>query len=92
MGSYDEGGLEEAIEERQLVLHYQPKVLLHSRRLVGFEALVRWEHPERGTINPVDFVPAADRTRLAVPLGRWVLTQACRQMAKWNGASPGRRP
>jgi EAL domain-containing protein (putative c-di-GMP-specific phosphodiesterase class I) len=90
--SYDEADLEEAIEERQLILHYQPKVLLRSRTLVGFEALVRWKHPDRGMMSPVDFVPAADRTRLAVPLGRWVLTQACRQMATWNRARPDEAP
>jgi len=83
-----EADLETAIEERQLVLHYQPKVSLCNRKLIGFEALVRWNHPERGLLRPAEFIPLAESTGLAVPLNRWVLKQACRQMASWQTAFP----
>jgi EAL domain-containing protein (putative c-di-GMP-specific phosphodiesterase class I) len=83
-----EAALERAIEQDELELFYQPVVTLADRRAVGVEALVRWMHPERGLVGPADFIPLAEATGLVVPLGRWVLEHACRQMATWAEASP----
>jgi diguanylate cyclase (GGDEF)-like protein len=78
--------LRQALDERQLNLLYQPIVRLADRRIVGVEALVRWQHPVRGAVPPASFIPAAERTGLIVPLGRWVLRQACHQQALWRQA------
>jgi diguanylate cyclase (GGDEF)-like protein len=86
-----ETDLRRAIEAGQFTLHYQPIVDLRTRRPVAFEALVRWNHPRRGLVNPDQFVPLAEETGLIVPLGRWVLEEACRQMARWQHAYPGER-
>jgi diguanylate cyclase (GGDEF)-like protein len=75
--------LREAIERDELVLHYQPKVALSDGNIVGAEALVRWEHPERGLIGPVQFVPLAEHTGLIGPLTAWVLRQALRDARTW---------
>ncbi|HUP86561.1 MAG TPA: EAL domain-containing protein [Acidimicrobiales bacterium] len=79
-----ETALRQAIEDDQLVLHYQPIIDLAANRLAGFEALVRWQHPEHGLLQPNDFVPFAERTGLMVPLGAWVLAEACRQVSAWR--------
>jgi diguanylate cyclase (GGDEF)-like protein len=73
-----------ALDTGQLRLHYQPIVRLSDARTVAVEALVRWQHPERGMIRPDLFIPAAERTGLIVPVGQWVLTEACRQAARWR--------
>ncbi|MDR7274621.1 putative bifunctional diguanylate cyclase/phosphodiesterase [Catenuloplanes atrovinosus] len=80
--------LERALLEEQFVVHYQPIVELPARELIGFEALVRWNHPEDGLVGPVGFIPLAEATGLIVPLGRWVLDQACRQLAAWIAEHP----
>jgi EAL domain-containing protein (putative c-di-GMP-specific phosphodiesterase class I) len=64
-------------------LHYQPILDLHTNRIVCFEALLRWRHPERGFISPTEFIPVAEETGLVVPLGEWVLREACREAAGW---------
>lgn len=74
----------QAIEQNQFFLVFQPKVEMSSKRIVGVEALVRWQHPEFGLISPADFIPIAESTRKIVPLGRWVLRQACFEAATWE--------
>jgi diguanylate cyclase (GGDEF)-like protein/PAS domain S-box-containing protein len=79
-----ESDLARAIERRQLVLHYQPSVRLKDGVMLGFEALVRWNHPRRGLVSPADFIALADETGLIVPLQRWVLGQACADGRHWQ--------
>ncbi|BCJ42064.1 hypothetical protein GCM10010168_65600 [Actinoplanes ianthinogenes] len=85
-----ENDLRAALENHDLRLHYQPTVDLDTSEVVGFEALVRWPHPTRGMINPLDFIPIAEATGMIVPLGRWVLHEACRQAVEWSAAAGGR--
>ncbi len=73
-----------AVNDDQLFLHYQPIFDLASRQIVGVEALVRWRHPQRGIVGPASFIPLAEESRLIVPIGRWVLDEACRQAAAWS--------
>ena len=76
--------LAHGIDNGELLLEYQPIVSLETTRVVGVEALVRWDHPERGVLSPDTFVPVAEETGLIVPLGDWVLTEACEQLASWT--------
>jgi Amt family ammonium transporter len=80
-----ETDLRKSIERGELELYFQPFVNLADHRLAGFEALARWNHPERGVISPVDFIPVAEDSGLIVPLGRWALAAACQQLAEWRG-------
>ena len=86
-----EGALRRALEggaAEEFRVHYQPEVSLATGRVVGFEALVRWDRPGRGLVSPAEFVPVAEETGLIVPLGRWVLEEACRQAKEWHERFP----
>jgi EAL domain-containing protein (putative c-di-GMP-specific phosphodiesterase class I) len=76
--------LRQAVEREELELHYQPVMSLSNRSLAGFEALVRWKHPRRGIVAPNEFIPIAESTGLIVPIGRWALHEAARQLRGWR--------
>jgi diguanylate cyclase (GGDEF)-like protein/PAS domain S-box-containing protein len=83
-----ESDLRKAIDEEHFLLYYQPEVSLTTGKVVGYEALVRWNHPQRGMVMPGEFLPLAEETGLIVPIGRWVTREACRQMAEWHRDFP----
>jgi diguanylate cyclase (GGDEF)-like protein len=80
--------LRHALEHKQFEAYYQPIVNLKLGTLAGFEALVRWNHPEKGLISPVEFIPVAEETGMIIPLGRWMLQEACRQLKHWQTTLP----
>jgi diguanylate cyclase (GGDEF)-like protein/PAS domain S-box-containing protein len=84
--------LRQALEREELELHYQPLIALRSGEISGLEALVRWRHPERGLLDPGDFVPIAEDSGLIEPIGRWVQESACRQILEWHQLRPDQRP
>jgi len=86
-----ESDLRQAVENNEFTIHYQPIVALKTGRLAGFEALVRWNHPRLGIVSPADFVPVAEETGLIVPIGQWVLEEACKKVREWQVNSPGHR-
>ncbi len=84
--------LRRALESGEFVLHYQPEVDLATRRIIGLEALIRWNHPERGLIPPMDFIPAAEDCGMILSIGDWGLSEACRQIKHWARENPGQAP
>ena len=78
----------QAIDHQEWELHYQPILSLKNKQIIGFEALVRWNHPRKGMIWPNDFIPFAEETGLIIPMGEWVLHEACRQMSTWHRQFP----
>ena len=87
-----ERDLRYALERKEMVLHYQPVVSLRSGEVSGLEALLRWRHPERGMLDPAEFVSVAEESGLIEPIGRWVQEQACRQILEWHEQRPDARP
>lgn len=87
-----EAGLRQALARQEFQIYYQPIVVLDTGTLAGFEALMRWQHPQRGLLSPRDFLPLARELGLSIALDRWVLTIACRQIAQWQQQYPTRPP
>lgn len=85
-----ETDLRHAIERNEFESYYQPIVSLSDMRLIGFEALMRWNHPERGLVSPAEFIPVAENTNLIIPMTIWMLRETCSQMVKWNSRYPNR--
>jgi len=79
-----EADMRRALVHGEFLLHYQPQLSIDGR-VVGVEALVRWNHPQRGLVSPIEFIPVAEDTNMILQLGRWVMEEACRQLARWNG-------
>jgi diguanylate cyclase (GGDEF)-like protein len=87
-----ENDLRRAIQRQELELHYQPVIKLRDGSVIAMEALLRWNHPDRGMVGPLAFIPVAEESRLIVPIGRWVIEQACRQAATWQELHPDSPP
>jgi EAL domain-containing protein (putative c-di-GMP-specific phosphodiesterase class I) len=77
-----------ALERNELVLHYQPKVNMRTGEVLGAEALIRWQHPERGLLGPAHFLPAIENNALAIEVGQWVVHTAIQQMVNWQAQGP----
>ncbi|HTJ96255.1 MAG TPA: bifunctional diguanylate cyclase/phosphodiesterase, partial [Rhodocyclaceae bacterium] len=76
--------LHSAVKNAELCLHYQPQINTHTKQVIGAEALIRWQHPEMGLVSSAKFIPIAERSGLIIPIGEWVLQEACRQWQKWR--------
>ncbi|HEX3723222.1 MAG TPA: PAS domain S-box protein [Nitrolancea sp.] len=87
-----EQDLRQAIEHQEFRVHYQPKLEIGSGRIVELEALARWQRPQQGIVSPDQFIPLAEETGLIIPIGQWVLCEACRQLKSWQTAFPDRAP
>ncbi|WP_432821579.1 putative bifunctional diguanylate cyclase/phosphodiesterase [Trichloromonas sp.] len=81
-----ENDLRKALVRNELILHYQPQYAIENSHITGVEALLRWQHPDRGLILPADFIPLAEETGQIVPIGKWVIKAACEQSLRWRGA------
>jgi diguanylate cyclase (GGDEF)-like protein len=81
-----EASLRRALERGEFLMHYQPKMNLATGGISGFEALMRWQHPERGLVSPVEFIPVLEETALIIPAGEWALREVCRQVGAWKAA------
>ena len=84
--------LRTAIAEQQFMLYYQPTIDLQTGRLTGVEALIRWQHPTRGIVSPMEFIPLAEENGLIVPMGKWAIQEACRQVRVWQKENPADEP
>lgn len=84
--------LRQSIKQHELRLHYQPLVSLETGRIVGMESLLRWDHPERGLLPPLEFIGLAEETRMVIPIGMWVLREACHQLREWQREFPSSPP
>ena len=82
-----ENSLREAIADEAFELYYQPQISLENGEITGFEALIRWNHDSLGSISPLQFIPIAEKTKLIIPLGKWILKEACRQAKQWHDAA-----
>jgi EAL domain-containing protein (putative c-di-GMP-specific phosphodiesterase class I) len=87
-----EAELRRAIEKEEFYLKYQPIICLQTNQIAGFEALVRWNHPQRGFVSPVEFIPVAEETGLIIPLGKWILETAFHQLSVWQTQFPSQPP
>jgi EAL domain-containing protein (putative c-di-GMP-specific phosphodiesterase class I) len=83
-----EEGLRRALERQEFALHYQPKINLGTGAICGAEALIRWTHPTRGSVPPAQFIPIAEACGLILPIGAWVMHEACKQARTWVGCRP----
>jgi len=87
-----ENDLRQALEQKEFLVHYQPIISLQTGKLSGFEALIRWQHPDRGLVSPLDFIPIAEDTGLIVFIGEWVLRESCHQLKTWQQQFPAAAP